>query len=763
MAGSGNTVTLTFAGDDRNLSRVLAGLRGKTKTAEDSVRSFGTRAALLTPALGYAAGAVGALSGVVGLLPSMAFAGGLALGALAIGTQGFGDALSNMDDPAKFAEALKKLSPTARETALAIQSLKPQFDALRASVQNQLFMGIANELKLMSGALLPTLNTQLGLAAGSFNRTALSFMGWLRMPSTVTDINTALGGSQAFLDGLLRALLPVSKAFLDMGVVAAPYMRELGDAIAGGALKFGEFIGKARETGQLAQWIETGKQAFMSLWETVKNLVGGAVDLAIAFGPTLLGALQVVSGIFAGLAGFIRENQVVMVPLISAVGLLVLAFKGAMAIVGVINAVRNATILWTAAQWLFNAAMWANPVTWIIIGIIALIAVIILCIVYWDEIKAAIVSVVAWGIAKWAEFVAWLTGIWNTIKAVALAVWSAITLWIAMKIAEALAFIEWLGQIPGKIGAWFGQAKDWAVQKLSEMAAWVASLPGRIFSALGALAGLAGRALAWFGGMVSAAVSKAGEVVRWMGGVPGRILAALGRLGSLLLGVGHDLVMGLWNGIKTGWNWLTGAVADLASSLLSAAKGALGIASPSKLFRDEVGKWIPEGMAAGILNNQGVAIAAAAQVGAAAAAAAQKAAQSGPTTGLGQAASAVLGRMKSGGQMFEDLSWRGMPRIVGDFNDQLLDMARAQGVRGDNAAAMQAFLERVVRDATPRPPAISAAGSSSAALSGIRSSSSSAAAPVVVNLNVAGSIRSDRELVSLIRDEMDRGGFRGVR
>ena len=39
------------------------------------------------------------------------------------------------------------------------------------------------------------------------------------------------------------------------------------------------------------------------------------------------------------------------------------------------------------------------------------------------------------------------------------------------------------------------------------------------------------------------------------------------------------------------------------SSAISYAKSRLGIASPSKVFRDEVGKWIPEGIAEGIEEN----------------------------------------------------------------------------------------------------------------------------------------------------------------
>ena len=39
--------------------------------------------------------------------------------------------------------------------------------------------------------------------------------------------------------------------------------------------------------------------------------------------------------------------------------------------------------------------------------------------------------------------------------------------------------------------------------------------------------------------------------------------------------VGSNIVSGLWNGISSGWDWLKNKVANLASSLLDAAKDAL--------------------------------------------------------------------------------------------------------------------------------------------------------------------------------------------
>ena len=63
--------------------------------------------------------------------------------------------------------------------------------------------------------------------------------------------------------------------------------------------------------------------------------------------------------------------------------------------------------------------------------------------------------------------------------------------------------------------------------------------------------------------------------------------------------VGKNIIDGLWNGIQSGWNWLTDKVSNLAKGLLDAAKSALGIASPSKEFR-KIGEFCVAGFNDGI-------------------------------------------------------------------------------------------------------------------------------------------------------------------
>ena len=66
---------------------------------------------------------------------------------------------------------------------------------------------------------------------------------------------------------------------------------------------------------------------------------------------------------------------------------------------------------------------------------------------------------------------------------------------------------------------------------------------------------------------------------------------------------GKELVNGIWEGIKDNWDNIVKNVKDLGSKLVDSVKGFFKIGSPSKLFADEVGQWIPEGIAVGIEDN----------------------------------------------------------------------------------------------------------------------------------------------------------------
>lgn len=69
-------------------------------------------------------------------------------------------------------------------------------------------------------------------------------------------------------------------------------------------------------------------------------------------------------------------------------------------------------------------------------------------------------------------------------------------------------------------------------------------------------------------------------------------------------GIGSNICEGIKSGINSGWQALKTKVGEVASSLLDKAKAALGIHSPSRLFRDIVGLNIGYGIGEGIVDSE---------------------------------------------------------------------------------------------------------------------------------------------------------------
>lgn len=63
--------------------------------------------------------------------------------------------------------------------------------------------------------------------------------------------------------------------------------------------------------------------------------------------------------------------------------------------------------------------------------------------------------------------------------------------------------------------------------------------------------------------------------------------------------VGKDLINGLWQGIQDRWNKIKGKVKDLGSGIVKKFKDVFGIKSPSRVFRDQIGRYLPLGMEEG--------------------------------------------------------------------------------------------------------------------------------------------------------------------
>lgn len=147
----------------------------------------------------------------------------------------------------------------------------------------------------------------------------------------------------------------------------------------------------------------------------------------------------------------------------------------------------------------------------------------------------------------------------------------------------------WLSQLPERMAYFAGQAVGKFVQ-------FMLQLPSKL--------------IAIFQNLITSAQNFGTNFIQqaqeFATGFGNRLINGLMELPSKLITVGHNIVEGLKEGISRAWSNLTSWVGDLASNLVAGFKDALGISSPSKIFEDEVGIWIPAGVAEGIEDGMGV-------------------------------------------------------------------------------------------------------------------------------------------------------------
>lgn len=166
-----------------------------------------------------------------------------------------------------------------------------------------------------------------------------------------------------------------------------------------------------------------------------QQAAAAAENAGAKLGTVLLPAMTKGAQMAAQMADFVARNSTAFTVLAVVLGTVaagVLLYQGVMAVIPAVTAAV------TAAQWLWNAAMTANPIGLVVLGIVALIAVIVLVVRHWDTVKAA--AAAAWeGIkvgaaavwealqAMWAAITAAAAATWDAITAAAAAVWDAIT------------------------------------------------------------------------------------------------------------------------------------------------------------------------------------------------------------------------------------------------------------------------------------------------------------------------------------------------
>lgn len=318
--------------------------------------------------------------------------------------------------------------------------------------------------------------------------------------------------------------------------------------ITGTVTALGDGIGKAMQwtndfTGVLMK--SQGVQTFANGVKSIAGAVGsvivpisgiigylfnfsGKADGAGTAAQRLSDVLGFVGGILQSVGTFVQQNadwmQALAIAVMAGYGAFQL-FSIIQTVVGFVKAFSVAETAATAAQWLLNAAMSANPIMILVVAIAALVAGIV-----WFCTQTET------GRQLWADFTGFLQATWQNITDFFQATWQNITQWFSNAAANIQngwnALTAFIGSVPGRIQAFFAGIGQWFANKFNEVRNGIAN------------------------GFNSA--------VSFIASIPGRILSALGNLGGLLWNAGASIMQGFLDGLKSIWHNITSFVGNIA-------------------------------------------------------------------------------------------------------------------------------------------------------------------------------------------------------
>lgn len=180
-------------------------------------------------------------------------------------------------------------------------------------------------------------------------------------------------------------------------------------------------------------------------------------------------------------------------------------------------------------------------------------------------------------------------GIWNSLPILAEAVWG-----ILQNLGELLGrFFEWavpiaadgIEFIVNTVKSWGNNIKNFVLNLINgirdKISSWISNLKQSFVDGFN-----------YIKDKIQSIISKVASLVT-------DIIGKLKELPSKVVSIGSDLIKGLWNGISNMSKWIGDKIKGFGKGVTDQLKSFFGIKSPSRLFRDEIGKFLAMGVGEG--------------------------------------------------------------------------------------------------------------------------------------------------------------------
>ena len=262
---------------------------------------------------------------------------------------------------------------------------------------------------------------------------------------------TAIKMAKKLADPWDKALKGIEAVRINMGQSLLPVLNPLMDRMAA-------------ISGEILTWTEKNPALTKSIGMAVLKvlaLVAGLTSLAIVGGTVKL-ALVVLTPLF-----WLLRNAMVAVRAVAFIGFLATLATN-------IGLTSSAMAIWNGIIWLTNAALWANPITWVVGGILLLIATVVAVIYYWDDLKLMM------GDTRWTSVLMFaLNTILTPFRAVIKAIEMLMSKWQSLKSVLSTPLSGVVGGILNKTLPGMGaSASPAAVAPVSGLSRSPVAIPG---------------------------------------------------------------------------------------------------------------------------------------------------------------------------------------------------------------------------------------------------------------------------------------------